>query len=165
LPDHCDREDSVMFKRVQVNAGLFHSVAWTAVAAAAISTAGGTPIASAQPSWGDWWARASVHVHAMEDAFEDATIAAKTHNIGALHDACQRLQNAVTGLSAFMPAPDPALTAPLQAAIEDYNASKQYCDASVHDMSPSDLQQAETHLSEGDDRMDQAITVLENEPI
>src|SRR4029078_3769016 len=101
----------------EANCAVFHVVAWPSLAAAAISTAGGTPIASAQPSWGDWGARASVHVHAMEDAFEDATIAARNHNIGALHDACQRLQNAVTGLSAFMPAPDPALTAPLQAAI------------------------------------------------
>ena len=154
-----------MFKRIQVNTGLFYREAGAALAAVTISTAGAIPTASAAPSWSDWWQRSSVHLHEMQDSFEDASIAAETFDLPGLHDACERLHDAVTGLSADMPSPDPALTVPLQAAIDDYHASTEYCDAAVHDMSPSELQQAATYMNQGTVHMEQVMAVLENEPI
>lgn len=101
----------------------------------------------------------------MQDAFEDASIAARTGDLPALHDACAALHDATEGMAADLPSPDPALTNVLQAAMNDYHAGAVYCDAAVHSGTASDLNQASSYLSQGDTHMQQALDILRNMPI
>ena len=153
-----------MFMRTQVAAGPIYRAAGAAIAAATVVTAS-TATAGAAPSWVDWWTRSSVHVHQMQNAFEDASIATRTGDLIALHDACAALHDAAEGMAADLPSPDPALTTTLQAALDDYHAGAVYCDQAAHDGSQSELTQAASYMGHGNTHMQQAIDILQNEPI
>jgi hypothetical protein len=140
-----------------------HRVAGAAIAAATLVTAS-APTASAA-TWSDWWSRSSVHVHQMQDAFEDAFIATRTGDLTALHNACAALHDATEGMEADLPSPDPALTTTLQAAMDDYHAGAMSCDSAVHEGSASALSVAESYLGQGNTHMQQAINILQNEPV
>jgi hypothetical protein len=97
----------------------------------------------------------------LQDAFQDIGIAAAAEDIPGLHAGCEHMHDAAESLYANLPSPNPALTAALEAAMEDYHASSQYCDEAVHAGSVSDLNQAELSMSRGNDHMQQAIAVVQ----
>jgi hypothetical protein len=82
-----------------------------------------------------------------------------------LHDACAALHDGTEGMAADLPSSDPALTTTLQAALNDYHAGAVYCDSAVHNGGVSDLSEAASYMSQGNTHMQQAIAIVQNEPV
>jgi hypothetical protein len=155
-----------MSKRIRARRGPWYRAVIVTGAAAVLLMASAIPPVSAASCaiMLGWVSRALPHIEDMQDGFESAVIAAKYEDLQGIHDACAKLHDAATSLSADMPTPDPALTVPLQAALDDFHRSANYCDSAMHSASVSDLNQATSYMNQGAQHMQDAIAVLEAEP-
>ena len=101
-----------------------------------------------------WWSAAHEHFDELQGALEDSRAALELRDEPALEPSCQEMHDAgVVRLRAHLPAPDPDLTAELDAAINDAHDAAHMCLSAVSGSLNnyagefvSNLDQAEKHL-------------------
>jgi hypothetical protein len=101
-----------------------------------------------------WWSAAHEHFDELQGAVSDTQAALEHHDDSAFEPSCQKMHDAgVVGLRAHLPAPDPDLTAELDAAINDAHEAAHMCLSAISQSQNnyagefvSNLDQAEKHL-------------------
>ena len=101
-----------------------------------------------------WWSAAREHFDELQGAFEASRAALERRDQPALEKSCQQMHDAgVVKLRAHLPAPDPDLTAELDAAINDAHDAAHMCLAAISGSLNNyvgefvaNLDQAEMHL-------------------
>ena len=128
---------------------------------AVIITAGSEPETTRPPtSVGaaaiqQWWSAAHEHFDELQRAVGDTQTALERFDDSAFEPACRKMHDAgVVGLRAHLPAPDPDLTAELDAAISDAHEAAHMCMSAVSGSQnnytgefASNLDQTEKHLT------------------
>ena len=102
-----------------------------------------------------WWSAAHEHFDELQGAVGDTQTALERQDDSAFEPACQKMHDAgVVGLRAHLPAPDPDLTAELDAAISDAHEAAHMCLSAVSGSQnnyvgefASNLDQTEKHLT------------------
>ncbi|MGX9791142.1 hypothetical protein [Mycobacterium sp. MMS18-G62] len=113
-----------------------------------------TPTAGANAMMQQWWSSAHEHFDELQSAVSDSQQALKRQDDATLQKSCQVLHDAGTvKLRAHLPAPDPDLTAELDAAINDAHDAAHMCLSAISGSQNnyagefvSNLDQAEMHL-------------------
>jgi flagellar hook-basal body complex protein FliE len=101
-----------------------------------------------------WWSAAREHFDELQGALDASRGALERHDQPALEKSCQQMHDAgVVKLRAHLPAPDPDLTAELDAAINDAHDAAHMCLAAISGSLnnyfgefAANLDQAEMHL-------------------
>jgi hypothetical protein len=138
------------------------SAGGAAVVVAVLLTTG-SPTASAQTGLADWLSRAAGHVediHKAENASYDVTQRGQDGWLIALASPCMDLRDANEALRGVMPAPDPQVTAEVQAAIDNFDSAWQACNTAVHTLNPNDLNYFTLYLQTAEQHFSGADTVL-----
>jgi len=101
-----------------------------------------------------WWSAAHEHFDELQRAVNDTQAALEHHDDSAFAPSCQKMHDAgAVNLRAHLPAPDPDLTAELDAAINDAHEAAHMCLSAINQSQNnyagefvSNLDQAERHL-------------------
>jgi hypothetical protein len=90
------------------------------------------PTTAERTAMQQWWSAAREHFDELQDAVDDAGDALEHNDELALEPSCQKLHDAgAVELRAHLPAPDPDLTAELDAAINDAHDAAHMCLSAV----------------------------------
>jgi hypothetical protein len=119
-----------------------------------------TPTTSQQDAIRGWWKTTQVPAQELRDAFGDIAAALDRDDPTRVAVNCQKQDGAVEQFQQKLPSPDPALTAQLQKALEDYDAAAQICTTAIINHNYDDLEQAGMLIREGNTYMDNAIDIL-----
>ena len=106
------------------------SICLTAATAAALLITCPEAAATSQTDLADWLSKAAGHVEAIHKAENDAySIMASRGQIDddRLKVNCDQLRGATEGLRDVMPSPNPALTAEVQQAIDNFDSASESC--------------------------------------
>lgn len=142
-----------------IAASIVVAVALTAVLAGTVAHRPGeetssAPTTAANMAMQQWWSAAQEHFDDFQSAVEDTRKAVADQDETMLHRSCQDMHDAGTvELRAHLPAPDPDVTAEIDAAINDAHDASHMCLAAISGSLNSyagefdaDLEQADKHL-------------------
>ena len=112
------------------------------------------PTTSTTAAMQQWWSTAHEHFDELQSAVRDSQQALKRQDDATLQKSCQQMHDAgVVKLRAHLPAPDPDLTAELDAAINDAHEAAHMCLSAISGSENnyagefvSNLDQSEKHL-------------------
>lgn len=112
-----------------------------------------------------WWSAARVHFDELERAVNDTQTALERHDDSAFEPSCEKMHDAgAVRLRAHLPAPDPDLTAELDAAINDAHEAAHMCLSAISGSQNnyageflSHLDQVEKHLTAAHDIVNKSL--------
>jgi hypothetical protein len=112
------------------------------------------PTTAADAAMQQWWAAAQEHFDTLQNAVEDTRKGLADQDEAVLQKSCQDMHDAgAVDLRAHLPAPDPDVTAEIDAAINDAHEASHMCLAAISGSLNSyagefdaDLEQADKHL-------------------
>jgi hypothetical protein len=129
----------------------------TATAEPTTTTATTTPLRDAVSAW---QRETLAPMQELGDAMDKISNASKVGDLTTMGITCQHAHDATEQLQQHMPSPDSDLTAALQKAISDYNSATQICTTAVENNNLTDFAQGSDILSEANNYMDAAVSIL-----
>lgn len=113
-----------------------------------------TPTTSEDAAMQQWWSEAREHFDDLQSAVKDTRKGLADQDEAVLRKSCQDMHDAgAVDLRAHLPAPDPDLTAEIDAAINDAHEASHMCLAAISGSLnnyagefDADLEQADKHL-------------------
>lgn len=108
-----------------------------------------------------WWSAASEHFDELQSALEDSRTALERRDEPALEPSCQEMHDAgVVKLRAHLPAPDPDLTAEIDAAINDAHNAAHMCLSAVAGSLNNYAGEFESNLDQADKHLKAALDIV-----
>jgi hypothetical protein len=113
-----------------------------------------TPTTTADAAMTQWWSTAQEHFDALQNAVDDTRKGLANQDEAVLRKSCQDMHDTgAVDLRAHLPAPDPDVTAEIDAAINDAHDASHMCLAAISGSLnnyagefDADLEQADKHL-------------------
>jgi hypothetical protein len=119
-------------------------------AVATASLAAAMPTATAEnDALAGWLSKAAVPVSTIHEVEGEVIniVFAKPRDLTKLEPVCPRLNDAKSALQSQLPSPDPALTAEIQQAVDNFEDAAQSCSSAVADNSEKQVSDAKSLLS------------------
>ena len=144
-------------------------VAAVALAAVLVVVYRAAPETSSAPTTAEstamqqWWSAAHEHFDELQGALDDSREALARADEPALEKSCQTLHDAGTvELRAHLPAPDPDLTAELDAAINDAHDAAHMCLAAISGSLNNYVGEFAANLDQADKHLKAALGIVNN---